>query len=71
MRLQDLEIISLTLFSSMLRSQTLIAKVEGCVDVGGVSQANFIEVRNEISLGFWETGKMPTYPSPKSAFCPT
>ena len=55
----------------MLRSQTLIAKVEGCVDVGGVSQANFIEVRNEISLGFWETGKMPTYPSPKSAFCST
>ena len=55
----------------MRRSQTLIAKVEGCVDVGGVSQANFIEVRNEISLGFWETGKIPTYPSPKSAFCST
>ena len=46
----------------MLRSQTLIAKDEGCVDVGGVSQANFIEVRNEISLGFWETGKCPPTP---------
>ena len=58
-------------FSSTLRSQTLIAKVEGCVDRGGVSQMNFIEIRNEISLGFWETGKLPTYPSPKSTFCPT
>ena len=55
----------------MLRSQTLIAKVEGCLDIGGVSKVNFIEVRNEIILGFRETGKLPTYPSPKSTFCPT